>query len=96
MGKELYFSWVKESIGLRGVRGICGICSICSIRGRSLLRGRSKRCVVFGILLKVLTYKRVFAKAIINKEPLNRDNLLLVKAVTNREPLNRDNLLIYL
>ena len=61
-----------------------------------MLRGRSKRCVVFSILLKVLTYKRVFAKAIINREPLNRDNLLLVKAVTNREPFNGDNLLIYL
>jgi len=61
-----------------------------------LLRGRSKRCVVFSILLKVLTYKRVSAKAIINREPLNRDNLLLVKVVTDKEPLNRDNLLIYL
>jgi hypothetical protein len=90
--------WVKESIRLRGIRnrGIRSICSICNIRGRSLLGGRSRRCVVFGILLKVLTYKRVFAKAIINREPLNRDNLLLVKAVTNKEPLNGDNLLIYL
>jgi hypothetical protein len=61
-----------------------------------LLRGRSKRYIVFGILLKVLAYKRVSAKAIINKEPFNRDNLLLIKVVTNREPLNRDNLLIYL
>ena len=61
-----------------------------------MLRGRSKRCVVFSILLKVLTYKRVSAKAIINREPLNRDNLLLVKVVTDKEPLNRDNLLIYL
>ena len=61
-----------------------------------MLGGRSKRCVIFSILLKVLTYKRVSAKAMINKEPLNRDNLLLVKAVTNKEPLNRDNLLIYL
>ena len=42
-----------------------------------MLRGRSKRCVVFSILLKVLTYKRVSAKAIINREPLNRDNLLI-------------------
>jgi hypothetical protein len=82
---------------LRGIRnrGIRSIRSICNIRGRSLLGGRSRRCVVFSILLKVLTYKRVFAKAIINKEPLNRDNLLLVKAVINREPLNGDNLLMY-